>query len=35
MHKDATSYINQIPDATSYKTATARPPTTYLDDHPN
>ena len=33
LHKNATSYIEQIPEATSYKTITVRPPTTHLENH--
>ena len=35
LHKDATSYVKQILEATSHKTAAVRPSTTYLEDHPN
>ena len=30
LHKNATSYTEQIPEATSHKTATLRPPTSHL-----
>ena len=35
LHKDATNYIIQIPEATSHKTAALRPPTCHLEYHPN
>ena len=35
LHKDATSYIKQVLEATSQKTAAVRPPTTHLEDNPN
>ena len=35
LHKDAKSYIKQILEATSHKTAAVRPPLTHLKDHPN
>ena len=35
LHKDATSYIKQILEATSQKTAAVQPPTTHLEYHPN
>ena len=35
LHKDATSYINQIPEVTFQKTTAVRPPTTHLEDHPD
>ena len=35
LHKNATSYIEQILEATSNKTAAVRPPTTHLENHPN
>ena len=35
LHKNSTSYIEQILEATSHKTTTARPPTSYLLSHPN
>ena len=33
--KNVTSYIEQILEAISNKTAAARPPTTHFKDHPN
>ena len=35
LHKDSTSYIKQILEATSHKTASLLQPTTHLKDHPN
>ena len=34
-HKDATSYIEQILEATFHKTATVRPPSTHLEGNSN
>ena len=35
LHKNTTSQIEQILDATSYKTAAVRPPTSHLESHSN
>ena len=35
LHKDATSYIEQIPEVTLHETATVWPFTTNLLNHPN
>ena len=35
LHKDATSYIEQILETTSHKTAAVLPPTTHLENYPN
>ena len=35
LHKNATSYIEQIRQATSHQIAGEWPPTTHLEEHPN
>ena len=35
LHKNATSYIEQILEETSHKASDIRPPTSYLNIHPN
>ena len=35
LHKNTTSYTEQISEATSHKTANIRPPITHLENHPN
>ena len=35
LNKDATSYIEQIPEATSYKTAAVRPSISHLKNYTN
>ena len=35
LHKNAMSYIEQILEATSYKTAAVKPPTSNLKNHSN
>ena len=34
LHKNATSYIEQILEATSFKTENVRPPNSHLKNHP-
>ena len=35
LHKNAASYIEQILEATSHKTAAVQPPTSHLENHPD
>ena len=35
LHENATRYIKLILEATSYKTASVRPPTIHREDYPN
>ena len=35
LHKNATSYIEQVVEATPHKTVAIRPSTTYHENHPS